>query len=86
MDNLKIIKEIINEWDPIGLFPMAPKDEYENEIDKIASFIASTKISEETNLAKFIEGVFVTAFGKEDFNVSSRECRKIARKIIDKIY
>ena len=25
------IEQIINEWDPIGLFPMAPKDEYVEE-------------------------------------------------------
>ena len=30
--------------------PMAPKEEHENDIEKIASFIASTKISEEKSL------------------------------------
>lgn len=29
------IMKIINEWDPISFFPMAPKDEYINEITKI---------------------------------------------------
>jgi len=29
------ITQIINDWDPIGFFPMAPKDEYINEIKKI---------------------------------------------------
>ena len=28
------ITQIINDWDPIGFFPMAPKDEYINEIKK----------------------------------------------------
>ena len=29
------ITQIINDWDPIGFFPMAPKDEYINEIKKV---------------------------------------------------
>jgi len=29
----EIITEIINEWDPIDLFPFAPQDEYKKEID-----------------------------------------------------
>lgn len=32
------ITQIINDWDPIGFFPMAPKDEYINEIKKISEF------------------------------------------------
>lgn len=30
-----IIMTIINDWDPIELFPMAPADEYTSEIEKI---------------------------------------------------
>ena len=29
------ITQIINDWDPIGFFPMAPKDEYINEIKNL---------------------------------------------------
>ena len=33
------LQQIINEWDPIGLFPIAPKDEYVEEIRKIEEYI-----------------------------------------------
>ena len=39
------ITQIINDWDPIGFFPMAPKDEYINEIKKIILSIANSTIS-----------------------------------------
>ncbi|EAC2694899.1 DUF1871 domain-containing protein, partial [Listeria monocytogenes] len=29
------VEKIINDWDPIELFPLAPKDEYSQEINKI---------------------------------------------------
>lgn len=32
------IMSIINEWDPIDLFPMAPINEYDSEIEKILFF------------------------------------------------
>ena len=32
---MKEIMNLINAWDPIGFFPLAPKDEYINEIRKI---------------------------------------------------
>ena len=33
---MKEIMNLINTWDPIGLFPHAPEDEYSIEIRKIA--------------------------------------------------
>ena len=30
-----IIRDVINHWDPINLFPLSPKDEYEFEILQI---------------------------------------------------
>ena len=29
------IEAVINEWDPLGFFPMAPLDEYSNEVQQI---------------------------------------------------
>ena len=37
------IEKIINDWDPIGFFPMAPEDEYTDEISKIHEYIYSEK-------------------------------------------
>ena len=42
------IADIINEWDPIDLFPMAPRDEYVKEIERIKCII-SNKSSISTN-------------------------------------
>jgi hypothetical protein len=33
------IKEVINKWDPIELFPHAPKNEYDKESAAIYEFI-----------------------------------------------
>lgn len=30
-----LVKKIIDEWDPINLFPYAPEDEYEEEVKQI---------------------------------------------------
>ncbi len=33
------IKEIIDTWDPIGLFPFCPENEYHSEILQIEAFL-----------------------------------------------
>ena len=35
----KLVKRIINNWDPIGLLPSVPDDEYEMEIGRIVSLL-----------------------------------------------
>lgn len=47
----KII-EIINDWDPIEVFPMAPKDEYIVEIELIYNYICSVDKLQSEQLAK----------------------------------
>ncbi len=44
--------DIINEWDPIGLFPMAPKDEYMNEAKKIYEYAVFNNVKV-NDLAEF---------------------------------
>ena len=69
----KII-EIINLWDPIGVFPMAPKDEYEIECKEIYCFFEKTirrykkqKFCKKINdiFSKFWEQMFITAMFKK---------------------
>lgn len=43
---------IVNKWDPIGFFPMAPNDEYINEIRKIYEYLNVSKNVTEEKLAK----------------------------------
>ncbi|ASR46351.1 hypothetical protein B4V02_06500 [Paenibacillus kribbensis] len=73
------IVEIINEWNPIKIYPLI-EDEYYSEIRKIYE-IKTNSVEE---LAEQIHVVFVQAFKKE-FNKSIEECWWIAEKIIDLI-
>ena len=56
------IEQIINEWDPIGLFPMAPKDEYVEEGKKIVEYIEKWPNITEKKLADRINKIFIEAF------------------------
>ena len=54
---MEIILIAINEWDPIGFFPMAPKDEYMNEIKKIYEYLNAIPNVTEEKLAKKINEI-----------------------------
>ena len=74
----KIIKKIIDEWDPHGLLAMeCPDDEYHPEIEKITYAILQLKDKEK--LADIINETFTHAFGG-DYR-KSRDCFIIAEKI-----
>ena len=75
-----IINAIIDEWDPLDLFPFAPKDEYRDESILINE--AYHKINNSTELAKEIYGIFSDGFGKEVFTKSMDDCIRIAELII----
>jgi len=77
----EIISKIINEWDPIDLFPCAPKDEYDDEIDLISKlFDESTNLE---YLANGIRKIFVEQFGNDVFTRSFSECVDIAKRILN---
>lgn len=76
------IDRIINLWDPIGLFPMAPEDEYECESKKIYDFICSQENIKAKNLGLFIEKVFSDAFGSDIFVKDLFSCVLLANSII----
>ena len=82
------IAEIINSWDPLGLFPAAPKDEYHSEVSEVLRrFEGLSSNREKINSAIFGESIHVTfqwAFG-DVFTKSIEECEKIARKILEAI-
>lgn len=77
---LKKINEIIDRWDPMGLFPFAPKDEYTDESILIEKALAKTV--DARLLGEEIQRIFINSFGKEDFAKSIDECVEIARSII----
>ena len=78
------IREIINEWDPIGLFPFAPADEYDTEITEIERVIYKNKDISVEDLAEAIEEVFCRAFGDDVYVSNPQESEIVARKILMK--
>ena len=51
---MKEIINFINDWDTVGLFPLAPKDEYFNEIMKIEKYLYDNASINVETLAKRI--------------------------------
>lgn len=76
------ITQIINDWDPIGFFPMAPKDEYINEIKKINEFVGSNYSLQVHTLAQEINNIFVETFGTDVYDEDLEQCTIIAKKIL----
>lgn len=73
--------KIINEWDPIRVFPLAPKDEYFQEVKEIEGILQRKAISVE-ELAIEIHRIFLDAFGKDLFKYTLEECNTISKKIM----
>lgn len=79
------IKAIINHWDPIGLFPYAPEDEYDCEIKEIICFFNEfDRVGDisEYDLGRKIKKIFSDSFGNDVFCGSDEDCLKVAREIL----
>ncbi|HAM2160018.1 TPA: DUF1871 family protein [Listeria monocytogenes] len=74
------VEKIINDWDPIELFPLAPKDEYSQEINKIISIVQENHNIDMNVLAKGIRKIFIDSFG-ENLIFKNKE-DEIAEKIL----
>lgn len=74
------ILEILNSWDPIDLFPMAPKDEYIEEGKKIEEYIKNNVVTVE-ELSNEINIIFKNSFGTV-YNEDVKSCLKVAEKIL----
>lgn len=75
-----LLKEHIDRWDPIGLFPGCPDDEYSMEIDEIFS-VANRQGITADELGKTIYTVFKNSFDST-FSKTKKECINIAKKIL----
>lgn len=73
---------LVNEWDPIGFFPMAPKDEYICEIKKIYEYLNESQEVTEEKLAKKINEIFLMSFGHDVYVEDTEGCLKVAKDII----
>lgn len=76
------ITEIINDWDPIGLFPMAPKDEYVNEIKKIYEYVYSNQNLQTKALGEEINKIFLKTFGADIYDENLEQCILVAERIL----
>lgn len=79
MIDKKLIKEVIDGWDPIGLFPDCPSDEYSMEIDEIFS-VANQKSETAEELGEIVYKVLKKYFDGS-FTKTKTECIRIAEKI-----
>lgn len=75
-----IIRTLLDIWDPLMLFPLAPDDEYENEVEKVCEYMNLDDTTVE-DLGAHIYYVYKNAFGST-FNYSQNDCNWIAKKII----
>jgi len=78
-ENKRFIKKIINDWNPIDLFPGAPDDEYWTEIEAIEHILRDT--DNPVKLGEGIYAVFVKEFD-DTFKKSKAECGQIAQVIL----
>jgi hypothetical protein len=72
----KIVKKAIDEFNPYGLLPEAPNDEFDSESREIAGKINVNSTVEE--IAKIISKVFSRAFN-EKFDI--KDCMSTAEKV-----
>ncbi|WP_187377755.1 DUF1871 family protein [Paenibacillus senegalimassiliensis] len=74
------MEQIINEWDPMSLFPHFPENEYRTEIEKI--YNSYNKSCDKESLGKLIYKVFVDEFGDDVFKFDEKKCTEIASLIL----
>ncbi|PDK68754.1 hypothetical protein AFZ23_05505 [Listeria monocytogenes] len=74
------VEKIINDWDPIELFPLAPKDEYSQEINKIISIVQENHNIDMNVLDKGIRKIFIDSFGENLIFKNNED--EIAEKIL----
>ena len=79
---METITKIINDWDPIGLFPMAPKNEYVIEIRRIYEYILKNQNLQIITLAEVINQIFVQTFGADVYDENIEQCILVAEKIL----
>lgn len=74
---------IINDWDPIDFFPMAPKDEYYGEIQRIQEYLDNNEMVNVRDLALKINEIFIQSFGEDVYMQNLEQCIMIAKDIIE---
>jgi hypothetical protein len=79
-DNIKsVVREVIHSWNPYGLLPHAPYDEFESEIEEVSQSICDAKSIDDFGYS--IQMIFERSFG-EPFIYES--CLRVAGEIWSK--
>jgi Domain of unknown function (DUF1871) len=78
----RLVKRVIDKWDPVDLLSHAPDDEYDPEIREITRMMNPSQTPEE--LAKIIENVFVDYFG-DSYGCPFEECLAVAQKLLSEM-
>lgn len=76
------VNEAITEWDPLDVFPFAPKDEYNLEVNELVSFLQKTENCSNNLLGKKIYEMFLRTLGEDVFAYTVEDCNEIAIKIL----
>lgn len=82
----QIVKEVIDEWNPVDLLSHTPEDEYEPEIRDIVSRLPTVNFVDE--LAAVIHEIFIKWFGENSIiaeEYSIKKCYPLALKIWKKV-
>lgn len=79
---LEKVEIAINEWDPLGLFPYAPKDEYKLEIKELVAYLENEKLCSDYKLGKKIYDLFLRTLGSDVFTQNIESYIGIAQKIL----
>lgn len=74
---LTCVQAILNDWDPLSLFPAAPPDEYEAEAKAVAVRVATCR--SEADVQACLYEVFAKAFG--EIAPKWGECGETAERI-----
>ena len=80
-NHMKIIKNIVDDWDPIDILAFSPNDEYHSEISEIEQLLCTTNSILE--LGDGIYHIFLRSFGEDVFHKSKSDCIIIARAIME---
>lgn len=84
MNHYQIVKEDINDWDPMNFLSFSSEDEYDPEISRIVSRLPTASVEK---LAVVIHQVFDEMFSRSRSRIPSiNNCYPSALKIWDKIY
>ena len=81
MNSIELIRCVLNEWDPLELFPMAPLDEYMPEVIQIEEFVNRDQCDGEV-LGLAIRELMRKRFGDDVFTKSQDECMEVAKRIL----